>query len=497
MRHRLIIVLALAGCLLATVPGIAAAKRPDVVLLVFDEFPIDSLRTPAGDIDAEMFPGFAALARTSTWFPNAATVYDSTRQAVPEILDGRLPRRGLHPTAADRPNNIFDVFGRRGYRVRAIEPTSHLCRPRWCPRGTPPRYRNALHHLDSDRAGQLRHALDAIKPGDRPTFWFRHVLLPHVPWVYLPSGLRYPMPPHDSRELFTSWRGLYDPYLTTQARQRHLLQLGFVDRMVRRLIRRLKRNGMWDRTLLLVTADHGIAFDPNIANRRLVTGSLIDEIGPVPFFVKAPGQSVGSVDPALARTLDAGPTLADVLGLELRGWGGRAGRSAIGASVHGRSEVRMLNRPLSRWITVGRDEYLARRRGNRDRFAKDFAHGIFGIGPHPELIGSRLAELGTSTAAHGLSARFRSPGRTVRGGPKNHTVPARVTGIIRGSDAPSVRDLALALNGRVVAVARSVRLIHDPHERFSILFPPEQLRRGANRLRLYEVAPGLELKRLD
>jgi hypothetical protein len=190
------------------------------------------------------------------------------------------------------------------------------------------------------------------------------------------------------------------------------------------------------------------------------------------------------------------PTLADVLGFKLRGWSRRAGRSAFGATVRRRTEVRMLNRAITRYITIGRDEYTTRRRANRERFAREFGHGIFGIGSNSELIGERVDEL-VASAASGARARFSSPGRRVRGKPNRRVVPARVTGVIRGSDGESVRDLALALNGRIVAVGRSVRLLEDSRERFSLLFPPSRLRRGMNTLHLFEVGADLSLRRLD
>ena len=76
----------------------AAGKgKPPVVLLVFDEFPTDLLLGPDGRIDGGRYPVFAELARTGYWFPNATTTFDSTTKAVPQIIDGRLPRRGTSP----------------------------------------------------------------------------------------------------------------------------------------------------------------------------------------------------------------------------------------------------------------------------------------------------------------------------------------------------------------------------------------------------------------
>ena len=92
--------LALAG---AAVPA-QAAKRPTrpVVMVVFDELPLTSLLDGRGRIDRFRYPNFAALAGDSTWYANATTVSDSTKLAIPSILDGRLPKVGRagHPPRA-------------------------------------------------------------------------------------------------------------------------------------------------------------------------------------------------------------------------------------------------------------------------------------------------------------------------------------------------------------------------------------------------------------
>ena len=102
------------------------AKRPPVVVLVFDEFPTDALLRPTARSTPSAIPNFAALARTSTWFPNAFTIYDSTFKAVPAILDGVAAAAG---TAADQrstsrsftPHGPARVRrGRRGVGVRAL-----------------------------------------------------------------------------------------------------------------------------------------------------------------------------------------------------------------------------------------------------------------------------------------------------------------------------------------------------------------------------------------
>ena len=88
--------------------------------------------------------------------------------------------------------------------------------------------------------------------------------------------------------------GFYDDYLRHHNEQRQLLQLGFADRLLGRLIARLKREGIYDDTLVVVTADHGFAWKVGVDTRRSVSLSNIDELGSVPMIVKRPGQHAGT-----------------------------------------------------------------------------------------------------------------------------------------------------------------------------------------------------------
>src|SRR5215204_318745 len=302
------LLLTLAGC---AGSGDAASKptRPYAVLVVFDEFPGDTLLAPNGRIDAGRFPNFAALAGDSTWFRNAATAYDSTTKAVPLIVDGIRPQKGTSPIVRDHPNSIFTALGRRGYRIVTSEEATALCPRRYCP--TERARRPAI--LANLKGGRSERFIRSIRAGRRSTLWMKHALLPHGPWVYLPSGERSRP---EGRELLPGMQtvpGFYNYYLRHHNEQRQLLQLGFADRLLGRLVARLKSQGMYDDTLIVVTADHGFSWKLGVETRRRVDLSNVDELGPVPLIVKQLGRPAGRVNRALARTLDVAPTIADVL----------------------------------------------------------------------------------------------------------------------------------------------------------------------------------------
>jgi hypothetical protein len=329
-----------------------------------------------------------------------------------------------------------------------------------------------------------------IRPSRRPTFWMKHALVPHGPWVYLPSGHR--SRPYGS-ELIQGMQtvpGFHDEYVTRHNEQRYLLQLGFVDRLLGRLVARLKNHGMYDDTLIVVTADHGYAWQVGVETRRSVSQSNVEELAPVPLFVKRPGQRRGRVDPAYARTLDVAPTIADALDVPL---GYRAdGRSAFSRAVRARRSVRLTTRDFAHRVTIsGRDLRTRRAKVVRRRIGRLGSGGwesLFrSFGPNRDLIGT---EPGSARAAPDRRAtlllrRSFAGVRRSRG-----IVPTQVAGRIRDSAPGSVRDIAVAVNGRIVAVGRSFHLRGEGFESYSVMVPEDALREGRNEVEVLEVTDG-------
>ena len=491
--------MATAGCLLAVgAAAIAledspkpAASRPPVVLLIFDEFPGDALLGPDGRVDATRYPAFAELARRSWRFKNAYASFDFTRQAVPLIFDGRRPVRGGGGSRQTHPKTIYDVLGRRGYGVVAHEDVTALCPPRWCP-GGPPRSPDTLKALGSGRPERVRRWIGRMGARKRPTFYLKHTLLPHAPYLYLPSGRRTRDGVLDPINRMNREGGYHDPYLARHNEQRFLLQLGFVDRLLGTMIDRLKRTGLYNRALIVAVADHGESFETGVPSRRDITHRNVDEVGPVPFFVKLPGQKRGRVSGAMARTLDVMPTIADVLNVPI-GFATH-GRSAFGPAARRRRFVRIPVRDLSRTIQISRSAWIKRRRVIVRRRLRRYGSGDIaslytGIGPNRGLIGKQLAALNPARAGR-VRAEFVRGDRLQEVRPESGVMPTQLAGTIRGGRRGAKRDLAVAVNGRVEVVGRTWRLKGQRPERFAMNLPERALVRGRNRVVLLEVLGG-------
>src|SRR5262249_23760940 len=114
--------------------------------------------------------------------------------------------------------------------------------------------------LSQNQAARFESLLRSITAGNAPRLWYIHATLPHVPWVFLPDGTSYSGAGVAGLDLETGqWTS--DEYVVRLQQQRMLLQLQFTDRLVSALLDRLRATGLGDKALLIVTADHGVAFD--------------------------------------------------------------------------------------------------------------------------------------------------------------------------------------------------------------------------------------------
>ncbi|WP_407676258.1 sulfatase-like hydrolase/transferase [Plantactinospora alkalitolerans] len=502
----------------------AANVHPPVVMLILDEFPLVSLLDANGAIDAHRYPNFARLAGESTWYRNATGVSGYTPYALPAMLTGRYPAEKQAPHHSRYPDNLFTAFG-GPYEIQAQESITQLCPPSECPdrnssaRGGLPTllresatlleqivsptevgqrdpedsYREVTQRevgadgkpvaptdpqfrwgaLDENQPARFVDFLDTLRPADRPTLHFLHLLLPHSPWNYLPSGIRYESPdgmPNDGR----GWVEL--------AHRRHLLQLEYTDRLLGETLRRLDSTGLYDDALLVLTADHGVSFTPGAQGRGLgAVTRAPGEVLWVPMFIKQPGQRAGAVDDRNWEHVDLLPTVADLAGVEVP-W-----------HTDGVSALRTTRAPGDKHYHDQPGDPLMVPGGTFADLLSGRARPVLPPQPRPELIGRSVADLPTGPPAGSVTVRNRTDFDQIE------QAGGRLPALVYGTVPNSVRNgtlLAVAVNGRIGAVAPVVS--PDPGgQRFAALLPDESLfRPGRNEVQVYQVAEGSVLRPL-
>ncbi len=513
-----------------------------IVFLLFDEFPVIDLQQADGGIDAKRFPNFARLAASSTWYRNTTTVSASTTVAVPAILTGQKPKPGALPILSDHPHNLFTLLGKR-YHLVVHESQTRLCPQSLCDEKSsnlsslysdvrtvylhliaPPELEQRLPVIDeswgnfgsvsgdetfaASGSGALpkvnlstfylsrvhdfnRFVASFRKPGTgRPTLYFLHVLLPHTPWLYLPDGRARAVTRTDAPGRYGErW---FSGQLATQAWQRHLLQVGYTDKLLGKFIARLHAVGLWDKALVIVTPDHGISFRGGDLRRRPTETNLAD-LAFTPLFIKYPAQTEGRVvDSRHVSTLDILPTIADVLGITIP-WhvdGTSVLKGGAGSTLVDVAGVRKPYRAA-----------LAQRQTSLARELSLFGSGDWGArfdgtGPYRGLVGSRVSTLAVEAAPSASAQVDRLGSRLLRRFPRGSAVvPSPVVGTLSGVRAG--QSLALALNGRIAAVSVAYRNPGGGPVRFSALAGEDAFKTGRNAVRVFVLAGSPSHPRLD
>jgi hypothetical protein len=456
-----------------------------VIMVVLDEFPVASIMNRAGNVDRRLFPNFRRLKEDSVWFRNTAAVGTFTKYAIPALLTGKHQEPGS--PVETYPSNIFTLLG-DAYSIHTIEPLPGICPPELCNARVPAEIAPGINRQLGPFAGYDRGAnfaafLETIEVADEPRFYFLHLVIPHSPWRYLPSGQLYldgePIP--GQVDIPGPGRGwVDDKWLVTQAFQRHLLQVRLVDKMIGALIRRLKTLNLYRKSALIVTADHGLGFKPGLP-KRVIVQKTAGDLTAVPFFLKRPYRRAGRVSDAPVETTDIVPTIADMLNLS-DVWRDVDGMSALGGSIP-RDRVRVVNgielepRGREKYALVERKYRWFASGGDRVDLHRT------GPGRSDVLVGRPLEELAIASGGDAI-AYVKTPQRFRSVTPDADPFPALLHGRVRATEGGPV-EIAVAVNGRIAAVTRS--FLDREVTRFYCVLPPSAFDEPPNRLELFVV----------
>jgi hypothetical protein len=302
-------------------------SQPAVFILVFDALGYDVLLED-GNLDAESFPNIAALAQDGVWFTNATTNEFYSDDVLPVIIG---PVRSLTEQFDIRLYSQVNRFEERyiddcgkvvtcrghGYLTEneQLRVAGNLA-VRAFYQATPKPVETAMNRPMGwflDRLGwayppadpfgyntlmkrQFSLFLDDIK-GETALgrIHVLHLLMPHFPFIFDREG-----------DAVNTSSPFWEPETYPE---RYREQTMFVDRLIGEFISKLKREGIFDEAVIVLTGDHGPR--PFVPSPE----SPADQLMPhVPLVIHAPGLSsyVSDVD---YQHIDFGPTLRDVLGL--------------------------------------------------------------------------------------------------------------------------------------------------------------------------------------
>jgi arylsulfatase len=343
--------------LIATPMRIAESPRPPVapvlrsgapkriVLVTFDALRARStaLHTPA----LANSPTLVALARESSWFTDCHTTGESTVMGLSSILTGVGPER-IFPRVASRmgylpegaltslagylaaggyqayyatmllhPSTLgvekeFDrgiantlMFTKNEFSTQAFLPLGAAGRWLWdkVDRTPAPAQGKVIRTRLYAARASFDFARETLKASPAQTFMWVHLGVPHNQYYRLPAGAGEDPLRHAARAERANMDYGRDPVRMARAERIYEGYVRFGDAELGRFVRGLKQDGLWDDTLLIVTSDHGEAFDPDAPGHGLAT--LTEDTTHVPLLVHEPGQRT-------ARRVDAPTSLLDI-----------------------------------------------------------------------------------------------------------------------------------------------------------------------------------------
>ena len=523
--------------------SIHAGNPVPIVMIVFDGMCGMSLLNERHEIDAVRYPSFARLAQSSTFYRNATSVHCRTTQALPAILTGQFPEaQQISPVESNHPDNLFRmIYETDEYEMTVFEPFTRLCpdelkkadqtlsfveevaqatytlahvyfvttapsdlgflQPRipgeWFgivkneQRGLRRSKGLITYGWDSSHDIQLEHFTRSLVTTQRPGFHFLHIVAPHDPWSHLPSGNRY-MKSYDISEPVAGivggrnesgdqWGS--DELMVQQGWRRYLLQLQYLDRCLGQIMDRLEAIDEFDRSLLVVVADHGMAFVPG-EERRIPTNATLADVMSVPLFIKQPEQRIGETSDLSVETIDVLPTIADIIKLPLPG--PVDGVSLVAKDFQERPRKSMQSDHNQ--LMVVNPEFT-------QRFSYvDRMLAVFGSGSHDDRLWNRQTmpePVGIEVSAATIGTPSRWNCRLHRGGDKSGPVapgfiPCYFLGNLVGPEITQPVQIAIAVNGRVEYITRT-SLNSGASQEWTALLPEDSFRTDMNKVRLFEV----------
>ena len=243
-------------------------------------------------------PHIDALAEQGYLFSNTMTPIPLTLPAHTSMLTGTIPpqhgkRRNTDVYFDPSHVTLAALLKAKGYRTGAFVGSQILNRRFGLDRGFDIYDDQFAQEEESERrAGEVNRAAFAWlkKQKDNPVFLFLHYYDPHDTYD----------PP--------------EPYATTFKESPYAGEIAYTDHCIGQVIAKLKRLGMYDSSLIIVTGDHGEMLGEHGESTHMFF--IYQSALKVPLVVKLPGSDTAHQIDDLASITDIVPTVCDLVDID-------------------------------------------------------------------------------------------------------------------------------------------------------------------------------------
>lgn len=374
---------------------------------------VDALRH---DVVRPLMPQLSAVADESVVFENAYAHGAATYWSVPSMLASTLPSR-LNMACSKTPEKsvimLPEVLGKHGYTTAMFTGTALFFRDG---------LRQGIKHPDFKASNRTGAGWKGPGGHGQTSDIFR----------FLDKG-----PGHKAKKLFL-WNHLYDPhypYFVIEGfppedgspRAKYDAIVRYTDVQIGRLVQRLKDRGLWDKTIFIVTADHGEAFGEH--GHRFHGRAVYDESVKVPLIMRIPGIAPQRIEAPIGL-MDVSTTLLDLLNLPTpRPWLGQSWRAALSGEAPPEAPVFSEILPDSNYrnhmvgMRLGRFKFIHRVSTGRDELYDMEAdpaerRNLADVAPEAPALKKRLMAYVDHSLA--LLARNKAGTYLPPGSPKGH-----------------------------------------------------------------------------
>lgn len=299
-------------------------NRPNLILISIDTLRQDHVG--AYGYERETTPNIDQLAATGLLFRNAIAQAPWTLPSHMSMLTGLYPSgHGVfspqHRLTKDKLT-IAELLRNSGYRTVAFTGGGFV-REQFGYQGFELFVQRPGHAERRQAEAVLASASEWMRRSpDQPFFMLFHTYQVHAPYD--------PPPEHD---LFASdqYAGLIEvadrTYRDFNAQKEHMTaadysylidkydgNIHYTDAVIGNLFEELKRSELWERTVVILTSDHGENFDDHL-QYELGHDELYSEVLRIPLVLSGPGIPAGRVTERVVESTDLMPTLLQLAGV--------------------------------------------------------------------------------------------------------------------------------------------------------------------------------------